>query len=66
MITIEVFGGAILVDQTKLRANPDYWHDVDIFGLEGCDLVPSQGVLASYEDQRPPTPGPRLGCSPDM
>eukprot|EP00975_Prorocentrum_lima_P030177 6329696-Prorocentrum_lima.AAC.1 len=35
MITIEVSGRTIRVNQTNLRANPDPWRDVDIPGLEG-------------------------------
>eukprot|EP00975_Prorocentrum_lima_P025846 5438502-Prorocentrum_lima.AAC.1 len=51
MITIELAGRTIRVNQSKLRPNPDPWHDVNIPGLEGCDLVPSKDVLASDEGQ---------------
>eukprot|EP00975_Prorocentrum_lima_P000013 4763-Prorocentrum_lima.AAC.1 len=57
MITIELAGRTIRVNQSKLRANLDSWHGVNIPGLEGRDLVPSEGrdlvpskdVLASDE-----------------
>eukprot|EP00975_Prorocentrum_lima_P028279 5946387-Prorocentrum_lima.AAC.1 len=49
----------------KLRANSDAWHDVAILGLEGRDLVPSQDMLAPFENQEPPAPGSRPGSSAD-
>eukprot|EP00975_Prorocentrum_lima_P042590 8947361-Prorocentrum_lima.AAC.1 len=65
MITIEVPGRTITASQIKLRAHPDPWHDVDILGLEGRDLAPSQDVSASGANQKPPPRGSRPGSSAD-
>eukprot|EP00975_Prorocentrum_lima_P033631 7058782-Prorocentrum_lima.AAC.1 len=51
MSTIEFAGRAIRVNQSKPRAHPDPWHDVNIPGLEGRAMVQSKDVLASHEDQ---------------
>ena len=34
-------GQVIAVNQSKLRKNPDPWHDVVIPGLDGKDAVPT-------------------------
>ena len=39
MVMIELSGQAVQVNQSKLRKNPDPWHDVVIPGLEGRDGV---------------------------
>ena len=40
MIEIDLKGKTIQVNQSKIRKNPDKWHDVVIPGLEGRDGVP--------------------------
>ena len=70
MVTIDLKGQAVAVNQSKLRKNPDNWHDVVIPGLTGRDgtvTVPSDAhpspsrrlnkktSPASIDFQRPPS-----------
>ena len=48
MVTIDLKGTATQVNQSKLRKNPDNWHDVVIPGLDGRDAVPT--VPGLYDD----------------
>eukprot|EP00975_Prorocentrum_lima_P028622 6014265-Prorocentrum_lima.AAC.1 len=50
MITIDLTGRILRVNQSKLPANPDPWHGVHILGLEGRDLAPVKDVSAPDEE----------------
>ena len=41
MVLIDVKGQTLRVNSTKLRENPDNWHDMVIPGLEGRDDTPT-------------------------
>ena len=41
MVIIEAKGQTLRVNNSKLRKNPDDWHDVVIPGLEGRDGTPT-------------------------
>ena len=41
MVLIDVKGQTLRVNSTKLRKNPDNWHDMVIPGLEGRDDTPT-------------------------
>merc|ERR1712078_78935 len=41
MVTIDLNGRSVVVNQSKIRKNPDNWHDVVIPGLHGRDDVPT-------------------------
>ena len=59
MLTIDLRGQAVRVNQSKIRKNPDPWHDVVIPGLEGRDdspTVPVETVVA--EEPEAPRPSP--------
>ena len=48
MVTIDLKGQSVRVNQSKLRKNPDNWHDVVIPGLHGRDGT----VTVPYPEQR--------------
>ena len=51
MVSIDTDGISWRVNQTKVRKNPDPWHDVVIPGLEGRDAVPTvPGMLPRPDD----------------
>jgi hypothetical protein len=55
MVTIELNGQSTRVNQSKIRKNPDNWHDVVIPGLAGRDgtvTVPGIEDVASRPKQR--------------
>ena len=55
MVTIDLGGQAVLVNQSKLRKNPDPWHDVVIPGVDGRNDYPT------VPGEHPDTPSTRTG-----
>ena len=57
MVTIDYKGQPALVNQSKIRRNPDPWHDVVIPGVDGHDGVPTVPVDPSERE-----PSAIAGC----
>ena len=55
MVTIDLKGQAVRVNQSKIRKNPDNWHDVVIPGLHGRDGVVT---VPSLENKNMPSQRP--------
>ena len=70
MIKIDIGEKPVLVNQSKIRKNPDPWHDVMIPGLLNRDGVPVVPTPSEVEPGEPPggtmsqpapmTPGRRI------